>query len=313
MNDHPAPLALAPAQHLHLGGHDPLRLRGLEQDAVQPLQHARRRRGLAVHDLGEMGRAYARAPGGLVLAEAVGVHPVPQDLGVDAGGLRGRDPHRGLQRRRDPRLDLHAHVAMTPRHLRHVAVGDAHAVSQVPQAHAQLPGPLPDVAGLPGHDDALAVGALGGRDLRRSLQRRLDPCLDLDAHVLAATGNLRHVAVGHANAVGQVLHGHAQGAGALPDEAALAGHDAALAVDGPLTGDLAQHRRDLLAHLRSPRPATVRNMRQVARIHAHQGRKLLHGEPAPPRRRPELALRARRLLGPIGLCRRCRRHVASSL
>ena len=95
----------------------------------------------------------------------------------------------------------------------------------------------------------------------------------------------------------------AQGACALPDEAALPGHDAALAVDGPLPGDLSQDRRDLLPHLGSPRPATVRNLRQVARTHAHQRRKLLHGEPAPPHRSPELAL------GPVNARSR---HVASS-
>ena len=40
--------------------------------------------------------------------------------------------------------------------------------------------------------------------------------------------------------------------GALPDEAALAGHHAALPVDDPLSGDLSQHRRGLLPHLRGP-------------------------------------------------------------
>ena len=99
------------------------------------------------------------------------------------------------------------------------------------------------------------------------------------------------------------MHGHAQGAGALPDEAALPGHDAALAVDGPLPGDLSQHRRDLLPHLRSPRPFPVRNLRKVANGHVHQRRKLLHGDPAPPRRSPELAL---------GSVNARSRHVASS-
>ena len=116
VHHHPAPLAFAPAQHLHLGGHDPLRLRRLEQDAVQPLQHARRWSGLAVHDVGEVRGADARSPGDLVLADAVSVHPAPHRLPVDAGGLRRSDLHRGLQRCLDPRLDLHAHVAMTPRH-----------------------------------------------------------------------------------------------------------------------------------------------------------------------------------------------------
>ena len=88
---------------------------------------------------------------------------------------------------------------------------------------------------------------------------------------------------------------------------------AALAVDGPPTRDLSQHRHDLLPHLGSPLPAPVRNLRKVANGHVHQRRKLLHGEPTPPSRSPELALSSRRLLGPIGLCRRCRRHVASSL
>ena len=37
-------------------------------------------------------------------------------LPVDAGGLRGSDLGRSLQRRLHPRLDFHAHVAMTPRH-----------------------------------------------------------------------------------------------------------------------------------------------------------------------------------------------------
>ena len=81
------------------------------------------------------------------------------------------------------------------------------------------------------------------------------------------------------------------------------GHHAALSVDGSLPGDLSQHRRDLLPHLRSPRPATVRNLRQVSRTHAHPGRKLLHGESPPPRRSPELAL------GPVNARSR---HVASS-
>ena len=41
---------------------------------------------------------------------------LPHGLPVDAGGLRGRDLRRSLQRRLHPGLDLHAHVAMTPRH-----------------------------------------------------------------------------------------------------------------------------------------------------------------------------------------------------
>ena len=100
---HPAPLALAPAQHLHLGGHDPLlRLRPLEEDPVQTLQNARRRAGLAIHDLREMGRAYPDSPGNLVLAEPVGVHPLPDGLPVDAGALRRRNLGRSLQRRLHP-------------------------------------------------------------------------------------------------------------------------------------------------------------------------------------------------------------------
>ena len=111
MHHHPAPLALPPAQHLHLGGHDPLlRLRAPEQHGVQPLQHARRRTGLAVHDLGEVRGADAGPPCDLVLAEAVSVHAVPQGLGVHAGKLRGRDRRLGLQRRLDQRLDPHAHA-----------------------------------------------------------------------------------------------------------------------------------------------------------------------------------------------------------
>ena len=99
------------------------------------------------------------------------------------------------------------------------------------------------------------------------------------------------------------MHGHAQGAGALPDEAALAGHGAALAVDDPLARNLSQHRRDLLPHLRGPRRTPRRKPRQVARAHAHQGRELLHGDPPPPRRRPELGLRR-----PGSGCHRCRSH-----
>ena len=214
---------------------------------------------------------------------------------------------RTLQRRLDPRLDLHAHALAATGHLRQVAVGDASAVGKLPQIHAQLPGPLPDVAGLAVHHASLAVGALRGRDPRRGLQRRLHPGLDLHTHALAAPGHLGHVAVGHPHAAGQVLHGHAQGACALPDEAALAGDDAALAVDGPLSGDLSQDRRDLLPHLRRPRPAPVRNPRQVSRAHAHQGRQLLHGEPPPPCRSPQLALRRRPRRLRSG-CHRCRRH-----
>ena len=106
--------------------------------------------------------------------------------------------------------------------------------------------------------------------------------------------------------VGQILHGHAQRAGPLPDEAALAAHDAALAVDDPLAGDFSQDRRDLLPHLRRPLPAPVRNLRQVSRRHAHPGRELLHGEPPPPCRRPQLALSRPRRLG--SGCHRCCRH-----
>ena len=200
---------------------------------------------------------------------------------------------------------------MTARHLRHVAVGHPHAVSQVPQAQAQFPGPLPDVAALPAHHASLAVGALCGRDLRRGLQRRLDPRLDLHAHVAVTARQLRHVSVGHPNPVSQVLHAHAHHAGALPDETALPVDHAALAVDDPLSGDLSQHHRGLLPHLRGPRPAPVRNLRQVARGHAHPGRKLLHREPAPPGSSHELGIGPRIRCG-AGSVNARSRHVASS-
>ena len=87
--------------------------------------------------------------------------------------------------------------------------------------------------------------------------------------------------------------------------------DAALAVDGSLPGDLSQHRHGLLAHLRSPRPFPVRNLRKVANGHVHQRRKLLHREPPPPRRSPELALGPRIRYG-AGSVNARSRHVASS-
>ena len=130
----------------------------------------------------------------------------------------------------------------------------------------------------------------------------------LHAHVPAATGHLGDVAVGHPRALGQLPHAHAPLTGTLPDVAALAGHHDALAVDDPLPGNLSQGRHGLLAHLGRPLPAPRRNLRQVAHTHAHPGRKLLHGEPAPPGRSPELGLRRRLLRSSSSSRHHCRRH-----
>ena len=231
-------------------------------------------------------------PGRLVLAVPMRIHPVPQGTRIDGGRLGGFDPGRAVQRGLHPRLDPRAHVPFAPGHLGHVAGGHPHVFRQALQAKAHLPSPLPDVAALPPpfHHSALAVGALGGRDLHRTAQHRFDPRLYRRAHVLPAPRHLRHVADGHPQPLGQVLLAHAQGAGAFPDVGALPLDQAALPVDDPLAGHLAQHRHGPLPQQGRPGPAPAGHRGQVAVVDAHPVRQLLQVEAVPPGRRPEFAL-----------------------
>ena len=218
------------------------------------------------------------------------VHPVPQGPGVHGGSLGSLNPHRTLQHGLHPRLDLGAHAAAAPGHVRHVTGGHPDQVRQFPHAQAQLPGPLPDVGAASAGDAAHAVGQPGGRNLPRAAQGRLDPGLDAGAHVPLASRRLGHVAVGHAHHDGQGLEGQALPPGPLPDDAALAGDGAALAVDDALPRDLAQDRPDPFRHHGGPGPVPVGHRAQVAVVDAHQGGQLFEGEAVPPGRRPELAL-----------------------
>ena len=231
-------------------------------------------------------------PGGLVLADFVCIHAVPQGSRVNAAGLGGFDPGRAVQRLLHQRLDRRAHVPFAPGHLGHVAGTHPHVFRQALEAHALLTSALPDVAALgpPFHHSALPVGATGGPDLHRTAQRLLDPRLDRRAHVLPAPRDLRHIPDRHPNPVGKVLLGQAQLPGALPDAGALTLHEAALPVDDALAGDLAQHRRGPFPQHGSPGPAPAGHRGEVAIADAHQVRQLLEGEAVPPGRSPELAL-----------------------
>ena len=135
MHHHPAPRTLPPTQHLHLGRHHQLLfLRPLEQDPMQLLQNTRRRTGFPGHDHRKMTGADTGPSSNLVLTKPMSIPPTPRSFTIDAGTLRRRDLRGSLQRRRDPRMDLHAHVPATTRHLRHIAGSHPHAFSQVASA-----------------------------------------------------------------------------------------------------------------------------------------------------------------------------------
>ena len=90
--------------------------------------------------------------------------------------------------------------------------------------------------------------------------------------------------------MGQFLLGQAQLAGALPDAGALPLHQAALAVDDALAGDLAQDCHSPFPQHRAPGPAATGHRGQVAVVDAHPVRQLLEVEAVAPGRSLKLAL-----------------------
>ena len=204
---------LLPGHHLDLGGHHQLRRRGPEQHPVQLRQNLSRRVSLAVHDLGEMTGADVGQPGGLVLADFVGFHAVPQGAWVNAAGLGGFDPGRTVQRLFHLRLDRRAHVLPAPRHLRHVADRHPHPVGQFLLGQAQLPGALPDAGALTLHEAALPVDDALPGDLA---QDRRGPLPQQGSPGPAPAGHRGQVAVADAHPVRQLLQGEAVPPGRSP-------------------------------------------------------------------------------------------------
>ena len=92
LDHHAVATALLPGHHLEFHKSHQFRRRRREQDIVQQPQHVLRRGALAVHDLGEMGRADGRTPRRLFMSNMVGVHAVPQRPGVNVGRLGGLNP-----------------------------------------------------------------------------------------------------------------------------------------------------------------------------------------------------------------------------